>query len=69
MIWKTYFLYDKKESEKVFQLFYFPVKDLILENPDFDLTSIESIQFVFDRSDEGVVVIDNIGFMRDLKSL
>ena len=69
VIWKIDFLLDKTESEKVFQLFAFPLDDLVLENPRFDLSSLQSIQFVFDKSDKGVVVVDNIGFMKDLQTL
>ncbi|MCK0137093.1 hypothetical protein [Arenibacter sp. S6351L] len=56
----------KFESEKVFQLFAFPVKDMLEKNPGFDPTGITSIHFVFDDSKKGLIIIDNIGFMQAL---
>ena len=63
---KTDFITGEKESEKVFQTFYFPIQDFIKVNENFDGTSIEKIEFVFNKSKSGVVVIDNIGFMKGI---
>ncbi|MFC4723408.1 hypothetical protein ACFO5O_13820 [Geojedonia litorea] len=61
---KTGFLTDEKESEKVFQTFYFPLEELKSLQPDFDITSIQQLEFVFDKTKKGVVMIDAIGFMK-----
>ena len=57
---------DEKESEKVFQTFYFPAEDLQQINPGFNISGLEEIRFVFDKTESGVVNIDNIGFMKSL---
>ena len=66
-LWKTDFLMGDFESEKVFQLFSFPVKDMVVSNPHFDYSAIVQIDFVFDLTEKGVVVVDNIGFMKSLR--
>jgi hypothetical protein len=66
IIMKTGFLKDDKQSEKVFQTFYFPTKDFQKINPNFNLSNIRNIKFIFDKNESGVVAIDNIGFMKIL---
>lgn len=66
VIMKTDFVTDDKQSEKVFQTFYFPVTDFLSINPYFTISEIEEITFVFDKSESGVVSFDNIGFMKTL---
>ncbi len=66
VLWKMDFLTGNTSSEQVFQLFYFPLSDLRKINPNFNPSSIETIKFIFDRSENGVVVIENIGFMKSL---
>ncbi|MAD96356.1 MAG: alpha/beta hydrolase [Flavobacteriaceae bacterium] len=63
---KTDYITDEKESEKVFQTFYFPMESFSKANPNFDMTTLQKIEFVFDKSKSGVVVIDNIGLMKKL---
>lgn len=63
---KTGFINDDKESEKVYQTFYFPFEELQKTHPDFDFTRIETLRFVFDKNGNGVISIDNIGFMESL---
>lgn len=65
-IWKMDFLKGKKESEKVFQKFAFPLADIQKMNPSFSAQSLQKIRFVFDRTADGVVVLDNLGFMKRL---
>lgn len=64
MILKTGFIKDDKESEKVFQTFYFPMDQLQKNNPNFTPSKMEAISFVFDKNESGVIVIDNIGFTK-----
>jgi hypothetical protein len=59
-------LEGKFDSEKIFQMFAFPVKEMLKKNPSFNPTCIASIHFLFDRSEEGLIVMDNIGFMQSL---
>jgi dienelactone hydrolase len=66
VIWKIDFLTGDKESETVFQTFYFPFENIQKLNVNFDLSSIKKITYRFDKSKKGVVVIDNIGFMKTL---
>lgn len=66
MIMKTGFIKDDIQSEKVFQTFYFPTKNFQKINPNFTLSDIEKITFIFDKNVSGVVAIDNIGFMKSL---
>jgi hypothetical protein len=66
IIMKTGFIKDNKQSEKVFQTFYFPAKDFQKINPNFNLSNIINIKFIFDKNESEVVAIDNIGFMKFL---
>ena len=66
MIMKTDFVLDDKQSEKVFQTFYFPTEQFQKINPNFTLSNIEEIRFIFDNNKSGVIAIDNIGFMKSL---
>lgn len=61
---KTEFINNGKQSEKVFQTFCFPAKDFQELNPYFNLSDLESIRFIFDKSESGVVAVDNIGIMK-----
>lgn len=63
IIMKTEFIKNNKQSEMVFQTFYFPAKDFQKINPNFNLSNIENVKFIFDKNESGVVAIDNIGFM------
>ena len=66
IITKTGFIKDDKESEKVYQTFYFPFEELQKRHPNFNFTRIETLRFVFDKNENGVISIDNIGFMKRL---
>jgi len=63
-IMKADFMTKTAKSEIVFQTFFLPLADFREMNPEFNSDSIKEISFVFDRTGEGVVVIDNIGFRR-----
>jgi dienelactone hydrolase len=65
-IMKTDFVKDDKQSEKVFQTFYFPIKHFQKINPNFTPSNIVEIRFIFDKNASGVIAIDNIGFMKSL---
>lgn len=53
--------YKNSDSENVFQYFEFPLKWFIEANPDLQLDRIIEMRFVFDQSEKGVIVIDNVG--------
>ncbi len=63
---KADFMTDIARSELVFQVFFYPLTAFRDQNTMLDIRSIQEIRFVFDRTEEGVVVIDNIGFWKDL---
>ncbi len=65
-ITKTDFIKGDKQSEKVFQTFYFPTNTFQKINPNFNPYNIVEIKFVFDKNESGVIAIDNIGFMKSL---
>ena len=66
IIWKVDFLVDDKQSEKVFQTFYFPAENFQGINSEFNISALKEIRFVFDKAEKGVIMIDNIGFMKSL---
>lgn len=67
-VWKRDFNSGEK-SENVMQLFSFSMKDMLTLNPKFDFSNIVEINFIFDKTNKGVVVVDNIGFMKDLRTV
>jgi hypothetical protein len=62
---KADFMTDVAKSDLVFQAFFYPMSLFREQNADLDVGRISEIRFLFDRTDEGVVVIDNIGFWDD----
>ncbi len=48
--------------EPVLQTFELPLAAFAAAQPDFDPALLEEIRFVFDRSPEGVVLLDDVGF-------
>jgi len=65
ILMKTDFLDNNNQSENVFKLFKFPLKKLIDKKLNFDYRNIKNIRFIFNKTKKGVVIIDNIGFMKD----
>jgi hypothetical protein len=59
---KAIFGDPERESEPVFQSFAFPLAWFLEVNPALDLSQIQRLEFVFDRTEKGVVIIDSIGF-------
>ncbi len=49
-------------SEPVYQTFEFRLADFMTDNPDFDPAALAEVRFVFDRTQAGAVVLDDIGF-------
>ena len=46
------------------QTYHFPLPIFLLKNPDFNMEHIKSLKFIFDQTDYGVVVVDEIGVSR-----
>ncbi|HDR88795.1 MAG TPA: MFS transporter [Bacteroidetes bacterium] len=60
-IMKWQFLTEQPPSEIVFQAYAIPMEWFAEANPQFDPGALVRISLVFDRSWEGVVVLDNLG--------
>ncbi len=52
----------KSATEPVFQTFELPLAAFLKANPKLDLSRLNTIRLVFDRSESGVIAIDEIGF-------
>jgi dienelactone hydrolase len=52
----------RKRSEPVFLTLEFPLRDFTEANPDFDPASLAALEFVFDRTPSGLVLLDEVGF-------
>jgi hypothetical protein len=53
---------DARPGEIIFQSYEFRLADFQAANPAFDPGQLVEIGFLFDRSERGVVVLDEIGF-------
>jgi len=51
-------------SEPVLQTVSIPMADFAATNPSFDLETVNTIHWIFDRSPEGNIALDRIGFRR-----
>ena len=60
---KLPFMQNQAESEIILQTFIFPLEQFAAEHPEFDFENINCISLIFDITQEGVVVVNNIGFM------
>jgi dienelactone hydrolase len=62
---KADLLNDEPASEPVFQSFELPLAAFKEANDAFDPARLRTVRFVFDRSPEGLVVLDDVGFRTD----
>jgi hypothetical protein len=62
---KADFMTDIAKSDLVFQVFFYPLIAFREQNTQLDIGCIQEIRFLFDKTEEGVVVIDNIGFWKN----
>ena len=62
LIWKSDLLIGKKRTAKVFKSFFIPLENLRQYNQHFDFTRLTDINFVFNKSVNGVIAMDNLGF-------
>ncbi len=52
-------------SEAIFQRFEFPMSAFTAVNPDFDPAALREVALIFDKTEAGVVILDNVGFRGD----
>jgi hypothetical protein len=52
------------DYERTLQRYELPLSEFIQSNPEIDPKNIETIRFVFDRTEKGVIILDDIGFSR-----
>ncbi|WP_026951323.1 poly(ethylene terephthalate) hydrolase family protein [Algoriphagus mannitolivorans] len=62
-VMKIQFLDKKDETESIFQFYQFDLGKLTSQNPNFQVEKLRQIQFIFDQSEAGVVVLDQVGLM------
>ncbi len=59
---KLSFMKTAPESEPIFSFFYFNIEQLAGVG-DFNAGAVKKVSLVFDRTESGVIILDNIGFM------
>lgn len=59
---KATWMLPGRRAEPVFSSVEIPLADFVRENPAFDPTSITAVEFVFDRSPAGSILLDELGF-------
>ncbi len=64
-IYKNKSLQSNKKSEAVYQTFYFDLKKLGEVNPNFNVESFSKLEFVFDQTNKGVIILDNIAMHKN----
>ncbi len=64
---KAAFMSPFPESDTVLQHFEFPLADFAAANPALDPEGIVEVRLLFDRTEAGVVVLDNMGFRLELE--
>ncbi len=63
---KMQFLDEESNSEAIYQSYSFPFEDLKDRNADFDFSSLVEIEFVFDQTKQGAVILDQLGIRSPL---
>jgi len=59
---KAEFMSPFPTSETVLQHFEFSLADFVAANAAFDPAGLVQVRFLFDHTEAGVIVLDNIGF-------
>jgi hypothetical protein len=54
------FLESEEITEVLFRRFQWPMSAFTAVNPEFDISSVTQVSFVFDRSEKGAIIIDDI---------
>jgi dienelactone hydrolase len=63
---KLDFLDKKDHSENIFQTFTFDLEKLKSKNPNFSPQSLHEIRFQFDQNESGVIILDQLGFSKNI---
>jgi len=63
---KLQFLDEDSNSEPIFQSYSFEFEQLKDRNLDFDFANLVEIEFVFDQTIEGAVILDQLGIRKPL---
>ncbi|MDT0596250.1 chlorophyllase/cutinase-like alpha/beta fold protein [Glaciecola petra] len=66
-IWKSQFITGDSKSENIFQTFVYPFEDILSINPELNLQMLNKVTFTFNKTEKGVVIIDRIGFMKNIE--
>lgn len=61
---KFSFFNDSADAEAIPDFFYFDLDALQRKYPQLDLNSMKSISFIFDKSPQGVIVLDDVSFVK-----
>ena len=56
--------YIEKFSERILQTYEIPIYRFIEKNSLFEPSRLESVRFIFDRSETGCIMLDDIGFSK-----
>jgi len=62
---KLDFMSDNPNSEAIFSFFYLPLSSFASQNPNFQWRQLYKIDFIFDQSDKGVIILDNVGLLKN----
>ena len=61
------FLDSTEPTEILFRRFEISLADFAVANPDFDGSSVVEVRFIFDRSEKGAIIIDDISVSNLIK--
>jgi len=64
-LYRIPWLETQSTSEVVFQTYLFDLADFVNANPQFNLEHLSEIRFVFDRTDYGEILLDDLGFRKN----
>ncbi len=60
---KLSFMETQAQAEHIYNFFHFPINRFVGKNHKFSPGKIKTISFVFDQTDDGVIILDHVGFM------
>ncbi|MFP7654390.1 hypothetical protein [Chryseobacterium proteolyticum] len=61
---KFSFFNDNPDAESIPDYFYFDLDTVRKKYPELDLDRLKSISLIFDKTPEGVVILDDISFVK-----
>lgn len=60
---KLAFMKSTPGSEHLYHFFHFPLEKFLKTNEKFEVKQIVKISLIFDQTEDGVIILDNLGFM------